>query len=355
MNDSKRQTGRFRRGYWRVSPGRVVWKFTSTCLLTGLTVGLLARPLLVCAQPTTTVRRVGFLAPWPECCSPDWSHPVTVAFLQRMRELGWKDSQNVVFEGRRGPQERLLDLGADLLNARVEVILAWSTPAVTALKQRTTSVPIVMAGVGDAAETGLVVSLARPGGNVTGVTFQARELLQKRIQLIRDVVPGTTRVGILWDSTNPAAVNIRAAMEEVAKLMRVHFELVEATTPAELDKVFAALRRARVGGVVIAPVSRYVTQPRVVASSALAHRVVTVFGDTESVEAGGLMAYHPDWIEMTRMAANYVDRILKGANPAELPVEQPTRFKLVINLKTAKLLALAIPSSLLLNADQVLE
>lgn len=354
MSDNKRQTGCVRRGHRLVTSGRIGENF-ALALLTALAVGLLAGPGVVHAQSAGTVRRVGVLGSWPECCGMDWSNPLPSALLQRMRDLGWKDGQNVVFEGRWGPQERLPDLAADLVNARVEVILAWSTPAVAALKRQTTSIPIVMAGVGNAVETGLVASLARPGGNVTGVTQQGRELLQKRIQLIRDVVPGTSRVGILWDSTIPVAVNVRAAVEDITKVMRVQFELVEAATPTDLDSVFAALRRARVAGVAIMPVARYLTQPREVASAALAHRVVTVFGDPESVTAGGLMAYYPDWVEMTRMAANYVDRILRGARPAELPVEQPTKFKLMINRKTAKLLGLRLPSSLLVSADQVIE
>jgi putative ABC transport system substrate-binding protein len=180
-----------------------------------------------------------------------------------MRDLGYTDGQNVVFEGLRGPEDRLPDLAADLVRSNVEVIAAWSGPAVIAAKRRTTSIPIVIASGGDADRTGLVASLARPGGNVTGVSFQDEALLEKRVQLIREIVPGASRVGVLWDSTNPTASIVRAAVANMTKQARLHFELVESLTPADLDKAFEALRRARVDGVVILPAPRYFNQPRV--------------------------------------------------------------------------------------------
>jgi putative tryptophan/tyrosine transport system substrate-binding protein len=307
------------------------------------------------AQPPARIPRVGLLAVWPETSGFDWSQPWVAAFRERMHHLGYIDGRNVSFEARRGPVERVAAIAAELVDLHLDVIVVWSSPGVAALKRRTTSIPIVMAGVGDAVNTGLVASLARPGGNITGVSFQASELLTKRVQLIREIVPGASRIGVLWDSRDPAAANVRAGIAATMKIMPLHFELIEAETPAELDKAFAAFRRVRADGVAIMPSQRYGSDPGAIAKAALDHRLPTVFGDLASVKAGGLMTYSADWPEMARMAAGYVDRILKGAKAADLPVEQPTKFQLMVNLRTAKTLGLALSPALLLRADHLTE
>jgi putative ABC transport system substrate-binding protein len=277
------------------------------------------------------------------------------AFRQQMRDLGYTDGQTVLFEGRRGPAPVLSDLAAELVTLKVEVIAAWSTPAVVAVKRRTTSIPIVMASSGDAVINGLVASLARPGGNVTGVSWQRSDLISKQVQLIRELVPEASRIGVLWDSTDPIAPSLRAGLESVRSITKLHFELVEAVTPADLDKAFQTMRNARVAGVLISSAQRYYNLPREVATAALAHRVVTVFSEPEGVKAGGLMAYTVDWVEMSRQAAHYVDRILRRVKPADFPVEQPRKFEFLINLKTAKAFGLTVPPSLLARADEVIE
>jgi putative ABC transport system substrate-binding protein len=319
--------------------------------------GLLTAPLAAGAQQQPDgIRRVGVLAPAPEVSTtPDRAHPLFVAFRQRMGELGYTEGQNVAFEARRGPLDRLLDLAGDLLSLKVEVIVAWGNGATTAAKRQTTSVPIVVGFSGDLVETGLVASLARPGGNVTGVSFQTSDLFRKRAELLRELVPGASRIGMLWDSTEHQGSVLRAIADDIAQRMRVHVEWVAVRTVTDLDKAFAALRRARVDGVLIAPVPRHSDYEREVVRMALAYRLVTVFPDPDSVRTGGLMAYYLDWPEMARTAANYVDQILKGAKPADLPIQQPTKFLLLINLKTARVLGLTIPPSLLQRADQVIE
>jgi putative tryptophan/tyrosine transport system substrate-binding protein len=319
-------------------------------------VGLAPALPAVEAQQTHTIRQVGLLFQWPSVRhNPVRDHPQFLGLEQQLRALGYTERQNVNFVVRGGPLARLPELAAELANLNVEVIVAWGTPAVAAAKQRTTSILIVIGSAGDAVRNGLVASLARPGGNVTGVSIPNDQLIGKRVEFIRELVPGASRIGILWDSTDGTTPSVRAGLEDVMRTIRLHFELVEALTPAELDKAFEALRRARVDGVVIVPVAKYFNQPREVAHAALAHRLVTAFGDLQSVEAGGLMAYTIDWVETGRQAANYVDRVLRGVKPADLPVEQPRKFELVINLKTAPALGLTIPPSLLLRADQVIE
>lgn len=307
------------------------------------------------AQQASNIRRVGVLSEGPDARPVDWASPLKAAFRQRMSELGYTEGRNVVFHGWRGRQEQFPDFVADLLSRQVEVIVAWGAEGVVAAKRATTSVPIVIASSPDAVEMGLVASLARPSGNVTGVSFQTRELFMKRFEIVREIVPGASRIGVLWASTAPSAPLIRAVVADIAKTLQIHVELLEVPTPADLDKAFAALRRGRVAGVLVVPISWYADRPDTIAMTALRHRLVTVFMDSGGATAGGLIVYSVPWRDMARKAADYVDRILKGANPADLPVEQPTKFDIVINLKTAKALGLTIPPSVLLRADRVIE
>ena len=331
-------------------------KCSVAMLVTGFTFSLVTAPPAAERPHAHRVRTVGLLFQWSSVRhEPIRDNPYFVALERQLRALGYKENENLNFVARAGPLERLPDLANDLVGINVDVIFAWGTPAVAAAKRRTVSIPIVIGAAGDAVINGLVASLARPGGNITGVSFQSQDLLGKRVQLLREVVPGASRIGILWDSTDASAASVRAGLEEIRKVAKLHFELVEALTPADLDKAFEALRRAHVDAVTVTAAGRYFNQPREVARAALAHRLVTAFSEPAAVHAGGLMAYGPDWVEMTRQAANHVDRLLKGAKPADLPIEQPRKFELVINMKTAKALGLTIPPSLLLRADHVIE
>ena len=307
------------------------------------------------AQRAENTRRVGLIFAWPSVRhDPARDHPLFVALDERLRALGYAEHQNLVFAVRAGPAERLAALASELVDLNVEVIVAWGTPGTAAAKRATTSIPIVTAS-GDAMGTGLISNLARPAGNVTGVSWHHRELIGKQCQFLRELVPTASRIGVLFDSADPIAASVRAGLDDVVRAMNLHLRLVEAVTTADLDGAFATLRQARVGGVLVTSGHRYFNQPREVASAALAHRLPTVFGEPAAVRVGGLLAYSVDWPEMSRQAANYVDRILRGAKPGDLPVEQPTKYMLVVNLKTAHVLGLTIPQSLLLRADEVIQ
>jgi putative tryptophan/tyrosine transport system substrate-binding protein len=324
-------------------------------LLTSLA-GALAAPIASEAQQAQGIRRVGLLFHWDSIRNdPVRDHPQFLGLEERLRALGYVEGRNLSFVVRAGPRERLPELAAALVDLNVDVIVAWGNAQVSAAKRRTTSIPIVIGSAGDVLLTGLVPSLRRPGGNITGISVQASDLMTKQVQLIRELMPQAFRVGILWDSTTETAAIVRESLEALRRATPLHFELVEALTTADLDTAFSTLRRAGVGGVAIFGTPRYFNQPREVARAALAHGLATSFNNPQSVHAGGLMSYSPDWTQTGRQTADYVDRILREANPADLPIEQPMRFAFTINLKTAKALGLTIPPALLLRADHVIE
>lgn len=295
-------------------------------------------------------------SPWKSIRQePIRDHPQFVAFAERLRALGYTEHHNVEFVVRAGPVERLPELADDLVALKPDVILAWSTIAVRALKPRTASIPIVIGSGGDPVELGLVASLSRPGGNVTGVAAVSLGIQAKSMELLRELVPGVTRIGVLWESTNPNSPEIRKALDASASALNLTMELVEAPTVADLPKAFDLLASKRVPAILVTTQPRNYEHAREIAQLALKHRLPAMFGEPVSVRSGGLMAYTPDWVDLSRKAANYVDRILRGVKPGDLPIEFSRKFELLINMRTAKSLGLSIPPSVLLRADQVIE
>ena len=319
-----------------------------------LSAGLLAAPLAAEAQQAGRVPRIGFL----NLTSPSDRPSHLDAFRQRLRELGWVEGQNIVIDYRyaEGRVDRLPDLAAELVRLKVDLIVSGGTQAATAAKNATETIPIVMIAVRDPVGTGLIASLARPGGNVTGVSgYAGLEIVAKQLELLKETVPKIRRVAIL---SNPANAYHQLAIREVnvaARSLGVQLQLLEARGPNEFDGAFAAMAKERVGALLVLSDAIFGSHRTRLADLAARSRLPAAYGVRESVEAGGLMSYGPSFLDLHRRAATYVDKILKGANPAELPVEQPTKFELVINLKTARTLGVTIPPSVLARADHVIE
>jgi len=312
---------------------------------------LLASPRAAEAQ-TAKVRRIGILVG----SSASFIAPYIETFRQALRGLGYLESQNIAIEYRyaEGKYERLPLLAADLVRLKVDIIVTEGTPPSHAAKQATTTIPIVMTVTGDPVVTGLVANLVRPGGNLTGASFFFPEIAAKRLELLKEAVPAVTRVLLIWNPANAVHEPAVKAVEAAAKTLGIGVQHVKVQAPADVDGALSAISKSRDSLLVLedALINTYSGQ---IANLAARKRLSTMFGLTTFAEAGGLMAYGPNRNEMWRRAAIFVDRILKGAKPGELPVEQATRFDLVINFKTAKLLGLTIPPSLLLRADQVIE
>jgi putative ABC transport system substrate-binding protein len=322
--------------------------------LQAVSVSLLAAPLAADAQQAGTVPRIGYLGVTSASDRP----PLLDAFRQGLRELGWVEGQNIVIDYRyaEGRVDRLPDLAADLVRLKVDLIVSVGTQGVTAARNATETIPIVMIGVRDPVGTGLIASLARPGGNVTGVSgYAGLEIVAKQLALLKETVPEIRRVAVL---SNPANAYHQLAIREVtvaARSLGVQLQLLEARGPKEFDGAFAAMARERVGALLVVSDSIFNAHRTRLADLAARSRLPAAYGIRESVEAGGLMSYGPSFLEFYRRSVAYVDKILRGARPADLPVEQPTKFELVINLKTARALGLTIPHSLLRQADQVIE
>jgi putative ABC transport system substrate-binding protein len=282
------------------------------------------------------------------------------AFRQGLRDLGYAEGRNLVIEYRdaEGKFERLPALAAELVALKVDVILAGSTPHAVAAKQATRTIPIVVASVGDPVSSGLVTSLARPGGNVTGLSILAPELVGKCLELLKQAVPGVSLVAVLWQPGAAGERTVRdmlKAAEVAARALGVRPQFVEARGPADFDRAFSDMTKARAGALTVLGTPMFFNERRRLVELTAKNRLPAVYPLREYVDAGGLMAYGPNLADLFRRAATYVDRILKGAKPADLPVEQPTKFELVINLKTAKALGLTIPQSVLGRADRVIE
>jgi len=315
---------------------------------------LLAAALPAEAQQQAKVARVGILA----SASPETNLEGRGAFAQGMRERGWVEGQNLTLELRwtEGRAERFADLAAELVRLKVDAIVATSHPAALAAKNATTTIPVVMIASDDPVRTGLVASLARPGGNVTGLTMSVDVgIISKQVQVLSEVVPNLSRVAVLTDTTDPGAVSAWSEAERAAQMSRVRVQRVEVRRSDELEKAFAAMTRERSGAVLVPRSSMLFVQRSRLATLAAKHKLPAMLPDGRWVMVGGLMSYGPDNLDLLRRAATYVDKILRGAKPADLPVEQPTKFELMINMKTAKTLGLTIPSSLLLQAAQVIE
>jgi putative tryptophan/tyrosine transport system substrate-binding protein len=313
--------------------------------------GLLAAPLAAAAQEYKAgkVARIGRL----ELSSAGTDE----AFRQGLRELGYVEGQNVVLEYRfaEGKAERLPNLAAELVNLKVDIIVAGGTPAPLAAKHATSTIPIVMAAAGDPVRTGLVANLARPGGNVTGLSTFTPELAAKRLQLLKEVVPGVSRVAVLWNATNPFAVFNMRETEVAARTLGVQVQSLEVRGSDDFENAFAAAIRGRAGALIVVDDPLTCRHRERLGDFAAKNRLPTMYGFRQCAGTGGLMSFGASLADLYRRAAIYVDKILKGAQPRDLPVEQPTKFELVINLKTAKALGLTIPQSLLQRADQVID
>jgi putative tryptophan/tyrosine transport system substrate-binding protein len=316
-----------------------------------LTLSLIAAPLAAKAQQPGKAPRIGMLLSGT-LGDPD---PRVTALRQALRERGYVDGQNIAIEPRGSDDiPRLYDLATDLVQSKVDVIVTQGTPGVQAAQRATRTTPIVMAASGDAVKLGLVASLGRPGGNITGQTIIAAEYIGKRLEILRAIVPSVSRIAILWNPANPGLVDQMKSADDAARTLGVALQRVEARRPDELERAFQAARNGRAGALLVTDDAVLNTHRARIASLAAASRLPTIYG-LRTVETGGLVSYGPNLLEMFRSAAIYVDKILKGAKPADLPIEQPTTFELVINLKTAKTLGLTIPQTLLLRADQVIQ
>ena len=316
---------------------------------------LLAAPLAAEAQQAREVPRVGYINPgYP-------SDPVRLrrfeAFRQGLRELGYVEGRNIALEARwaEGKYDRYPALAADLVRLKVHVIVVVGGAATKAAKQVTRTIPIVMSLVTEPIESGLVRSLARPGGNVTGISLMSPELVGKQLGVLKEMVPKVSRVALLRNPANPASGPQLREAEAAARTLGVRLQTLEARNPQEIDSAFAAMTRERAGALVVLTDSIFTNQRRQIAELATERRLPAVYGNSEHAEAGGLMAYSANFLDLERRAATFVDKILKGAKPGNLPVEQPTKLELVINLRAAKAIRLTIPQSLLQRADQVIE
>ncbi len=313
---------------------------------------VLVAPLAAEAQPAGKVPRIGFLGSASASGYTSQLEGLRMGF----RDLGYVEGKNIVIEYRwaEGEYDRLPDLAAELVRLKVDVLVTHGTPGTRAAKGATATIPIVMAVSGDAVATGLIGSVARPGRNVTGSTFFNPELSAKRLELLKNAVPRIAQVAVLLNPENPVNGPVLEAMESTAKLLKVRLQQFEARGPKEFEGAFSAMAKRRVDAVAIIEDGVLIAHARGIADLAAKHRLLST-GFREFAEAGGLVGYGVNFPEMFRRVAVFVDKILKGAKPGDLPVEQPTKFELVINLKSAKALGLTIPQSLLLRADQVIE
>jgi putative ABC transport system substrate-binding protein len=319
--------------------------------------GLLAAPLAGEAQQPAKIARIGYLSP-----NLATSPHLREAFRQGLRDLGYVEGRNLVIEYRdaEGKFERIPALAAELVALKVDVIVTegGNTAVPLAAKQATRTLPIVFASASDPVASGLVTSLARPGDNVTGLSSFTTELVGKRLELLTQTVPGVGQIAVLW---LPGALGERTdkemltGAEVAARGLGVRLQFVEARAPADFDRAFSDMTRARAGALTLLPSNLFRRELRRLLDLAGRHRLPAVYPWRDFVDAGGLMSYGASLTDSSRRAATYVDKILKGAKPGDLPIEQPTKFELVINLKTAKALGLTIPPSLLQRADQVIE
>ena len=309
--------------------------------------GMLGAPLAAGAQQTTTIPRIGLLvdATWWE------------SFRLGLRDLGYVEGKNIALDERssQGRTERFPDLASELVRRNVNIIVTWGTPATLAAKRATTTIPIVMASAGDPVRSGLVSSLAHPSGNVTGLTVLGPGVAAKRLELLKEVVPNLSRVAFLWNPANPDQTASLNEVQAGARALGVTLHSVEARNREELEQALAAMKQNRPSALLTTGDGvhrRYID--RIVAFTSEA-RLPAMHQLKEAVERGGLMSYGASLPDLDRRAAHFVDKILKGAKPGDLPVEEPTKFELVINLKTAKALGLTIPPSVLGRADQIIQ
>jgi putative tryptophan/tyrosine transport system substrate-binding protein len=317
----------------------------------GIVIGVLGDPFTAWAQRESKVHRIGYLnlraGPVPQ----------DDAFVQALRELGYVEGRNLIIEYRWAAEkeEQLPALAAELVALNVEVIVTSATPAVNAVKRATSTIPIVMAAVADPVGSGLVASLGHPGGNVTGMTLLSTELAGKRLQLVREILPRAKRIAVLALGGLSATPLLLSAMRAAAQTMDLELVTQLVTKPEELAGAFTEFHRAGPDALIVQVSPLTIDQRDAIVGLAAQHRLPAMYEIRPFVDAGGLVAYGPDAVVMYRRAAIYVDKIFKGAKPGDLPIEQPTKFEFIINLKTAKTLGLTIPQSLLLRADEVIQ
>jgi ABC-type uncharacterized transport system substrate-binding protein len=285
-----------------------------------------------------------------------WPHALE-AFRQGLRDLGWVEGQNIVIEYRwtEGHFDRLPSLAEEFVRLKVDVIVAPTSIYTGAAKRATSTTPIVFASHADPIGSGHVASLARPGTNATGLTVVMSETMAKSLELLKGTVPGLTRVAVIWDPATPSHRPALKAVEDMGRALGLQLQTVPVRSTTEFDSAFSAIVRERAGAVLVLSTPLFMGGAKRLAELALTYKLPTMFGPREHVEAGGLLSYSPDRADLYRRAAAYVDKILKGANPADLPVQQATKFELVINLNTAKAIGLKIPQAVLVRADQIIE
>ena len=316
-----------------------------------LCLALLAAAFSVEAQQTGKVARIGHLFTGRVPLFEE-------VFAQGLRDLGYVEGRNIIIERRyaEGRAERLPDLAAELVRLKVDVIVAAGAAATQAAKNATKTIPIVGVAMGDPVQTGFVASLARPGGNITGLaTVPGLEIFGKDLELLKEAVPGISRVAVLWNPSNPAHEAVMQEVKTAARVSGVQLQSLAARGPNEFDSAFSAMVRERAVALLVVSDAVFSHHRIRLVDLAAKHRLPTMYGSALFPEVGGLISYGPNFADQNRRAATYVDKILKGAKPADLPVEQPTKFELAINLKTAKALGLTIPQSLLLRADRIIE
>ena len=326
--------------------------YSAVGFLVTLTLSLLAAPLASNAQPPTKVPRVGYVGAGSTATAGHHAR----AFVEGLRQHGYVEGQNVAIEYRwaEGKIERLPALVADLVHLNVDVMVSSAAPAIRVAQEQTSTIPIVMAGVTDPVGFGFVASLAQPGGNITGLTHLHSDLAGKRLELLKETVPGLSRVAVLWNPNHPGQPRVFRDTLVAAQALQMTLISLEARTRDQLEAVLVAIGQERPQALLelVDPLTFF--HRELIVQAAAQHRLPAIYGFKESVDAGGLISYGTDFAELFRRAATYVDKILKGVKPADLPVEQHMKFVLVIDLKTAEALGITIPPMLLFQADEVI-
>ena len=301
------------------------------------------------AQPAGKVWRLGLIA-----VTHTGGEDV---LFQRLRELGYVEGGNLAVERRysEGRAERFTEFAAELVRLKVDIIIVQTTPAALAVKNATKTIPVVFPVAIDPVGAGVVASLARPEGNITGLATKARELVAKRLQLFKEAIPNLSRIGVLWNAANPAYAQLWKDAQDTARALGITLQSQEVRGPADFERIFAAMRRERPHGLLFVSDALILQHAEHIVDFVTQRRIPSMFDQTGLVVAGGLMSYAPHGVDLWRRGAVLVDKIFKGARPADLPFEQPTKFELTINLKTAKALGLTIPPAVLLRADRVIE
>jgi putative tryptophan/tyrosine transport system substrate-binding protein len=319
-------------------------------LIVALGAGALGAPLACLAQPAKKIPKIGYLGIADE---PDFDR----LFRRGLSDHGYVEGQNIHIEYRnaRGKFERLPALAAELVDLKVDVIVASSTQAIDAAKRATKTIPIVFPVTFDPVASGFIASLARPGGNITGLSSMNPEVMGKRVELLKEMLPRISRIAVLLDSTNSGSKFALKETDSAARALSIRLQVLDVRNADDLDFAIRAASKERAGAMIVMPSNLFGSQQSLIVDLLTRYRLPATYSRREYVEAGGLMSYGSDISDLYRRAASYVDRILKGAKPAEMPVEQPTKFELVVNMKTSKALGIKIPNSILVQATKVIE